>query len=137
MYMLTSCPDRFGRKLMNRRETLLAKKENRKPRALTESDYILGVFDDARMGALRFSLDPKASVMSLDNTLWIAKFPSKNDEWNCGAWEMVVHDLAIMCKLNVPEAKLEQFSHNGSTFLVKRFDRNGTQRVHFSLNLFY
>lgn len=183
-----SCPDRFGRKLMNRREALLAKKEGRKPRNLTESDYLLGVFDAARMGGLRFSLEengvflanekelatppwttlrtlenaslaleddngkekekwlqillapgsslggarPKASVMAPDGSLWIAKFPSKNDEWDCGAWEMVAHDLAKLCGINVPEAKLEKFSDQGSTFLVKRFDRIGQQRIHFS-----
>lgn len=45
---------------------------------------------------------------------------------------MVVHDLAIMCALNVPEAKLEHFSKTGSTFLTKRFDRNDAQRIHFA-----
>ena len=34
---------------------------------------------------------------------------------------MVVHDLAGMCGLNVPEAKVEKFSKLGRTFLVKRF----------------
>ena len=62
---------------------------------------------------------PKASVMAPDGALWIAKFPSKHDEFNSGAWEMVVHELAKMCGLNVPEAKLEKFSKTGSTFLVK------------------
>lgn len=60
-----------------------------------------------------------------DGSLWIAKFPSKHDEINVGAWEMVVHDLAVMCSLNVPEAKMENFSKTGSTFLTKRFDREG------------
>lgn len=34
--------------------------------------------------------------------------------------------------LNVPEAKIEKFSKLGTTFLVKRFDRVGAQRIHFS-----
>ena len=50
---LDSCPDRWGRLLMKRREALLAKAENRKPRMLSESDYLLGVHDETRMGALR------------------------------------------------------------------------------------
>ena len=75
---------------------------------------------------------PKASVLAPDGSLWIAKFPSKNGEINVGAWEMVVHDLAVKCNLNVPEAKLENFSKNGSTFLTKRFDRNGDKRIHFA-----
>lgn len=75
---------------------------------------------------------PKATVMAPDGTLWIAKFPSKHDDFNSGAWEMVVHDLAQLCQLDVPEAKVENFSKLGTTFLVKRFDRKGKQRIHFS-----
>ncbi|MDY3114508.1 MAG: HipA domain-containing protein [Sutterella sp.] len=75
---------------------------------------------------------PKASVVDPMGSLWIAKFPSKNDENDTGAWEMVVHDLAQRCGLNVPEAKLERFSSLGGTFLIKRFDRIGTKRVHFA-----
>jgi serine/threonine-protein kinase HipA len=51
---LDSSPDRWGRTLMLRREALLAKQESRAPRALMESDYLLGVYDKTRMGALRF-----------------------------------------------------------------------------------
>lgn len=73
---------------------------------------------------------PKASVVAPDGSLWIAKFPSKQDEINVGAWGMLVHDLFVMCNLNVPEAKLEKFSKIGSTFLTKRFDREGDRRIH-------
>ena len=45
---------------------------------------------------------------------------------------MVVHDMAELCSLNVPPAKAEKFSRNGTTFLVKRFDRKGSKRIHFS-----
>jgi serine/threonine-protein kinase HipA len=182
-----SCPDRWGRLLMKRREAVTARKEGRKPDTLTESDFLLGVQDAARMGALRFKLEkdgpflasgtelatppwttlrelehasysfetddvttdekwlkellapgsslggarPKASVLAPDGTLWIAKFPSKHDEYDSGAWEKVVHDLARLCALDVPESKLETLSRNGSTFLVKRFDRTGDSRIHF------
>lgn len=183
-----SCPDRWGRRLMNRRAEICAKELQEKPKKLMESDYLLGVYDEARMGGLRFKLDkdgeylsndkdfatppwtslreleqaslafekednvlddkwlkqliapgsslggarPKASVMAPDGSLWIAKFPSKHDDIDSGAWEMVVHELAQLCGLNVPEAKVERFSKLGTTFLVKRFDRNGTERIHFS-----
>ena len=75
---------------------------------------------------------PKASVMAPDGSLWIAKFPSKHDDFNSGAWEIVTHDLAKMCGLDVPEAKTEKFSKLGTTFLIKRFDRKEKQRIHFS-----
>ena len=51
---LDSCPDRWGRVLMRRREAQLARAEGRKERKLLESDYLLGVHDSHRMGALRF-----------------------------------------------------------------------------------
>lgn len=183
-----SCPDRWGRLLMKRREAIIAKREERKPRTLTEADFLIGVYDETRMGGLRFSASkggaflsddkelatppwttlrklesaslafeknddgmeekwlkqlvapgsslggarPKASVLAPDGSLWIAKFPSKNDDINVGAWEMVVHDLAKLCNLNVPETKLENFSKTGSTFLTKRFDRDGKRRIHFA-----
>ncbi|MBP3280421.1 MAG: HipA domain-containing protein, partial [Butyrivibrio sp.] len=75
---------------------------------------------------------PKATVVAPDGSLWIAKFPSKHDDIDSGAWEMVVHELALKCGLNVPEAKTEKFSKLGTTFLVKRFDRDGDRRIHFS-----
>lgn len=76
---------------------------------------------------------PKANVKETDNSLWIAKFPSKDDDIDVGAWEMVIHDLAVKCGLNVPDAKLARFSEYGSTFIVKRFDRekDGESRRHF------
>lgn len=60
------------------------------------------------------------------------KISFKNDENNTRAREKVVHDLARMRRLNVPESKLETFSKLGSTFLVKRFEREGKRCVHFA-----
>ncbi len=51
---LDSSPDRWGRLLMKRREAAQARSEKRMPGTLHESDYLLGVFDGQRMGALRF-----------------------------------------------------------------------------------
>ncbi|MFO0359019.1 MAG: type II toxin-antitoxin system HipA family toxin, partial [Flavobacteriales bacterium] len=53
---LDSSPDRWGRVLMQRREAQQAKTEGRDIRTLMESDYMLGVYDGHRMGALRFRL---------------------------------------------------------------------------------
>ncbi|MEX2610327.1 MAG: type II toxin-antitoxin system HipA family toxin [Gemmatimonadota bacterium] len=50
-----SAPDRWGKTLMARAERLRASQENRAPRHLREIDYVLGVSDVARQGALRFS----------------------------------------------------------------------------------
>jgi serine/threonine-protein kinase HipA len=49
-----SAPDTWGRRLMQRAERRLAQREKRALRTLTESDYLLGVADETRLGALRF-----------------------------------------------------------------------------------
>lgn len=49
-----SAPDTWGRRLMQRAERRLAEREGRTVRTLTESDYLLGVCDETRLGALRF-----------------------------------------------------------------------------------
>jgi serine/threonine-protein kinase HipA len=49
-----SAPDRWGRTLLARRERLEAKARGRQARTLLEIDYLLGVSDFARQGALRF-----------------------------------------------------------------------------------
>jgi serine/threonine-protein kinase HipA len=50
-----SAPDRWGRNLMRRAERQRARREGRPPRTLLEIDYLLGVDDETRMGALRFA----------------------------------------------------------------------------------
>lgn len=59
-------PDRWGRLLMDRRETMLATAQSRRPKSLRPWDYLLGVNDQSRMGALRF-IDP-ASARYLDDS---------------------------------------------------------------------
>ena len=49
-----SAPDTWGRRLMQRAERRLAEREGRAVRTLLESDYLLGVTDEIRLGALRF-----------------------------------------------------------------------------------
>jgi len=53
---LDSSPDRWGRVLMQRREAQLAREQVRKEKRLLELDYLLGVYDDHRLGGLRFRL---------------------------------------------------------------------------------
>lgn len=49
-----SAPDTWGRRLMQRAERRQAEREGRAVRTLMESDYLLGVTDETRIGALRF-----------------------------------------------------------------------------------
>ena len=175
---------------MQRQEAYNAAREKRTVRTLLESDYLLGVCDEARMGALRYRISageaflavrmensippwvrlreleaaarslelgsavgeslrkdldlllapgsslggarPKATVQDEQGGLWIAKFPSSNDLFDVGLAEALVYELARSCGLNTTETELVQASDKGSTFLAKRFDRKGRQRVHFA-----
>jgi serine/threonine-protein kinase HipA len=49
-----SAPDTWGRRLMQRAERRAAERARRPVRTLSESDYLLGVSDETRLGALRF-----------------------------------------------------------------------------------
>ena len=188
---LDSCPDRWGRVLMQRREAALARIEKRPVEKLLESDFLLGVFDGHRMGALRFKTEaegvflndnkematppwtslgeledaslkfeegniddpdyvkwinmliapgsslggarPKASVVDKQHHLWIAKFPSRNDDKDVAAWEMVVKELAIKAGITIAEGRLQKFNNNYHTYLTKRFDRTPKgARIHFA-----
>lgn len=76
---------------------------------------------------------PKASVQHTDGSLWIAKFPSVNDETDMGAWEMVVNELAQKSGINIAMANIKRFNSKHHTFLTKRFDRTiEGKRIHFS-----
>lgn len=49
-----SAPDTWGRRLMQRAERRRAERDGRAPHTLQELDYLLGVSDVSRLGALRF-----------------------------------------------------------------------------------
>ena len=57
-----SAPDRWGRVLMRRAEANRARSQNTLPSTLFEIDYLLGVSDEARQGALRFSTSQDENV---------------------------------------------------------------------------
>jgi serine/threonine-protein kinase HipA len=182
---LDSSPDRWGQTLMRRREALQAKDEQRVARTLYSWDFLLGVQDITRQGALRFrfadsetflanealaappvtnlaelatiakeltrknidNLDqlrrwlavlvapgaslggarPKANFCDKTGALWIAKFPSSDDDRDMGAWEGVTWWLARQAGIDMPPAKVERLGQGGHhTFCVQRFDRTTT-----------
>ncbi|WP_395045047.1 type II toxin-antitoxin system HipA family toxin [Flavobacterium sp.] len=65
---LDSMPDSWGRTLMKRRETQQAKEKNEKPKTLYDIDFLLGVYDESRMGALRFKIDPNGDFLDSNKT---------------------------------------------------------------------
>lgn len=189
---LDSCPDRWGRLLMQRREAVIARNEERRANKLFETDYLLGVHDSFRMGALRFCIShsgpflddnkdlaapamtslpelqqaangiedkpdfdnpdylkwlnmlispgsslggarPKASVRDVDNTLWLAKFPSRYDDYDIGLWEFVVYQIALAAGIIMAKSKVHAIGSHHHIFLTKRFDREDDgRRLHFT-----
>lgn len=76
---------------------------------------------------------PKASVQDTTGALWIAKFPSKNDIIDIGAWEMLANDLARKSGIETAHAMIQKYNNRHHTYLTKRFDRTPTgERLHFS-----
>ena len=186
---MDSMPDTWGRTLMKRRAAQLAKEAGRPAPVLYDLDFLLGVYDETRMGALRFKLDkngpflddnhgmptppwasirelqhaaevlesdedneavkkwlaillapgsslggarPKANTTDDHGHLWIAKFPSKNDTIDKGAWEYLVYKLARNCGIEMNESKIEKVAGQFHTFFTKRFDRQQDKRIHFA-----
>lgn len=190
-FLQDAMPDRWGRRLIDKRERLLAAREGRPVRHLTEFDYLTQIDDTTRMGALRLrngeqllgtqfantpvpplthlrefvsmaqeyerqdeqggalreewllnlykqgsslgGARPKANVKDTDGSLWIAKIPSINDEYDVALWEFWAHKMAGLVGIEVPEMRLLTLpGQKYHTLLSKRFDRDGEQRIHFA-----
>lgn len=186
---LDSMPDTWGRTLMKRRAAQEAIEKEVRAKTLYEIDYLLGVLDESRMGALRFKTDPngpfldnnkqspippwssvrelqeaaknfentennnelkkylavlmapgsslggarpKANILDEDKSLWIAKFPAKNDTIDKAAWEYLAYQLALKAGIHMSECKIQKIAGNYNTFFTKRFDRENGQRIHFA-----
>lgn len=76
---------------------------------------------------------PKANVVDADKTLYVAKFPSRKDDYDVGLWEHFSHLLATKAGVNVAQTKVLATGEKYHTLLSRRFDRasNG-KRIHFA-----
>lgn len=75
---------------------------------------------------------PKASILDNDGNLHIAKFPSRNDNYDVGLWEHFCHIMGRKCGINVAETKTMNCTPY-NIFLSKRFDRTSEgKRRHFA-----
>ena len=185
-------PDSWGKTLMQRREPQRAKEEGREPKIFHDIDYLLGVFDESRMGALRFKLDPEGSFLDVasaatapqwtslgelqkavnvfesdeddenisdwilmliapgtslggtrpkanftdrSNDYWIAKFPSRKDTIDKGAWEFLAYRMATKTGINKINSGISKITGKYNTFLTKRFDRIKKERIHFASSM--
>ena len=173
---LDSMPDTWGRTLMKRRAALNAKEQGTIAPVLYDIDFLLGVHDLSRMGALRFKKEPdgdfldndpvsptppwasirelqhgakqiesnedtvevkkwlamlmapgsslggarpKANILDEHGHPWIAKFPSKNDTIDKGAWEYLAYRLAVGAGIDMAESRLEHIAGPYHTFFTK------------------
>lgn len=76
---------------------------------------------------------PKASVIDTGKVLYIAKFPSRNDDYNAGLWEHFCHLLAKKTGINAASTQVISTNDKYHTLLSRRFDRTETnKRIHFA-----
>lgn len=186
---LDSMPDTWGRRLMKRRAAQQARERGERAPTLYDIDYLLGVYDESRMGALRFRTEldgpflddntetpappwssirelqhaadsieddrgnedikkwlailmapgsslggarPKANILDEEGSLWIAKFPSRNDTMDKAAWEFLAYQLAIQAGVEMAPCRLQKIAGKYHTFFTKRFDRQYGERIHFA-----
>lgn len=98
-----------------------------------DPDYLKWLFMLVAPGSSLGGARPKASVVDEHGQLWIAKFPSGQDEHDVGAWEAVVNELAQAAGLQVATGRAQRFNSRHHTYLSQRFDRTATgERLHFA-----
>ena len=76
---------------------------------------------------------PKAGVMDSDGNLYVAKFPSRNDDYDVALWEHHSHLLAKAAGVNAASTSTIQVGQKYHALLSKRFDRlPDGRRKHFA-----
>lgn len=76
---------------------------------------------------------PKAGVLNEEGELCVAKFPSRNDEYDIGLWEHLSHLLAKEAGVEAAETRAITAGEKYHTLLSKRFDRTTDgRRRHFA-----
>ena len=76
---------------------------------------------------------PKANVIDENKDLYIAKFPSRKDDYDTGLWEHFSHLLAIKAGIHAAETRVISTNDKYHTLLSRRFDRRADgKRIHFA-----
>lgn len=76
---------------------------------------------------------PKAAVVDENGVMYVAKFPSRKDDYDVAIWEHLCHLLSSKAGINAAETRVVATGEKYHTLLSRRFDRetNG-QRIHFA-----
>lgn len=75
-FVSDTLPDRWGRRLLERKEQTEAIEEKRPKRTLYSYDYLVGIDDFLRMGALRLKKDPDGEFLNSDSRLIVPPLTS-------------------------------------------------------------
>ena len=76
---------------------------------------------------------PKAGVRDDESCLYVAKFPSRNDDYDVSLWEHLSHLLAKKAGVAAAETKIISTGDKYHALLSKRFDRTvNSRRIHFA-----
>lgn len=76
---------------------------------------------------------PKAGVIDENQVLYVAKFPSRKDDYDVALWEHLSHQLAKKAGINAAETKAISAGEKYHTLLSLRFDRTTEgYRIHFA-----
>jgi serine/threonine-protein kinase HipA len=76
---------------------------------------------------------PKATIED-ERTLWLGKFPARDDRFNLQRVEFATLDLARRCGLNVTQARLLPVG-DSDVLMLQRFDRDYTDRGYLRFGL--
>ncbi|KLT68696.1 type II toxin-antitoxin system HipA family toxin [Flavobacterium sp. ABG] len=133
---LDSMPDTWGRTLMKRRANQQAKGNGEKAQTLYDIDYLLGVYDESRMGALRFKTEldgpfldnnnasptpPWSSVRELQNA---AKMLENDDDKEIQKWLSIL--MAPGSSLGGARPKANILDDNKELWIAKFPSKNDT-----------
>lgn len=76
---------------------------------------------------------PKAGVRGTDGCLYVAKFPSRNDDYDVSLWEHLSLLLAKKAGVNAAETSVISTGEKYHALLSKRFDKTADgRRIHFA-----
>jgi serine/threonine-protein kinase HipA len=76
---------------------------------------------------------PKASVKDEAGALYVAKFPSRKDDYDVALWEHFAHQLAMKAGINAAQTRVISVGDSHHTLLSRRFDRTEDgRRIHFA-----
>lgn len=110
-FVSDTLPDRWGRRLLERKEQTEAIEEKRPKRTLYSYDYLVGIDDFLRMGALRLKKDPDGEFLNSDSRLIVPPLTSIK-ELTIAAQEYEKSDEAN----ELPEEKwIRQLAHPGTS----------------------